>query len=269
MSVDRSVVFAVALIVATLNGLAPRMAQSVDTFGFTGSIANMFGISAIVLFALFAMFAISTAGDERENIGLADVVVVSGVFVATLIPHFIFSSVALFGGALYLWATSRKGSRSSRISTVALALSCTVLWSLVLIRIFGLEVMKLDTLFMATVFGLEQVGNTFRSADGGTRYVVGGSCSSIANISLAVILTATLSQLLEVKVNKTIILAGLAAIGAVVFINSVRLASLGYYPQNFEYLHVGGGRILFGWATMIAVLIIISLGIIRASQTRT
>jgi hypothetical protein len=57
----------------------------------------------------------------------------------------------------------------------------------------------------------------------------------------------------------------MAMAGLMFGLNILRLSIMGLFPANFEFLHTGGGAIVFGWGGLIGAAFLAGYGIIDAT----
>jgi exosortase/archaeosortase family protein len=134
--------------------------------------------------------------------------------------------------------------------------------------LLGPEITRVEALIIGATTGLPTAGNVFRSYDGSTIFVVAGSCSSLANISIALLLLVVLAQLLDIPLSRRLVPVALAAVAATLLANSGRLAALGLWPQHYHYLHEGGGRQLAAWASLLLTSGTIGIGLYRVARAQ-
>lgn len=70
----------------------------------------------------------------------------------------------------------------------------------------------------------------------------------------------TLMQLLGLPITWRLALVGVLAMAGTAAVNVVRLVAIALYPQDFDYLHTGGGALIFGWAALLVAATIVWSG---------
>jgi len=55
-------------------------------------------------------------------------------------------------------------------------------------------------------------------------------------------------------------------VGWMFLLNIVRLASIGLFREDFDYLHAGYGAAMFGFGGLIGAAFIVGLGVVRAAD---
>lgn len=246
--------FASFAAIATLNAFANRARSRTSDLEPLEIALGLFGINAIVWFGLFALFALALRSGPQEPIVPGDryVLSISACLMLVPIPQLAGFALVLIGGWL-IW-TAGGQTPAHRVGVVAIALSGPALWGPLLLLGAGPDWMAFDTAIMGAVTGLTFQDNLYLSADRSVRFMVGTGCVSLANISLAILATVALSQLLEKKMDRRVALVCLISVVAVVGVNIARLASYAYFPQHFAYLHDGGGSDLFALAFTVAAV---------------
>jgi len=266
-SPSRGEIFALLFTVAILNGVALRIFSSFAD-GAGRAFASLFGVNAALWFAVGAIWWIARAGEDGEAPRRTDAYVAAGLLAAALCPVMIVASGALFGAALYLIATTAPATPLRKIGLIALAATGPLLWGPVFLGMFGPEIARLEALLIGAGTGLPTDGNVFRSADGATTFVVAGGCSSLANISMALLLLVTAAGLLDIPLTRRLVPTAIAAVAVTILVNTARLGALGLFPDHFDYLHAGSGRDLFAWASLILSSAVIGFGLYRAARAR-
>ncbi|HMG46911.1 MAG TPA: hypothetical protein VK614_05575 [Allosphingosinicella sp.] len=258
--------FAILLTVVILNGVALRIFSSFGD-GVGHAFVSLFGVNAAIWCALYAILRLGLAGEDGAP-RPADKYVAAGLIAAALCPVMIVAAGGLFGASLYLIGTGAPATPLRRIGLIGLAATGPLLWGPVFLAMFGPEITRLEALLIAAGTGLPTDGNVFRSADGSATFVVAGGCSALANISMTLLLLVVAAELLAVPLTRKLVPVALGAIAVTILVNTARLAALGLYPDHFDYLHAGGGRDLFAWATLILSGAVIGFGLYRAAPPR-
>ena len=245
--------------------MATRIASSFE-FGYLIAALSLLGVSGVIWLALYAILKFGFSPHARQSLAKFDHLVLGGLVVASLLPIQMASSAAVFGAAVYLLFTTTSGQPLWRVAVVALATTGPLLWGPLSLSLLGPEITRIEALIVGTVTGLPTQGNVYLAVDGHTTFIVAGGCSALANISLTLLVTAVLTQLLDIPLSRRLVPVVLTAVLATIAVNSARLAAVGYFPQHFEYLHVGFGRQLFGWAGLIAMGAVVGFGLYRAAR---
>lgn len=261
-SPKRAEFFAVAIILAALVGLSTRITASVSANGFS-SILDLFGVNAILWFALYAILTLGLEDEDREPVRKLDWWVAGAILLACMLPTQLPALGMLVLGSAYLLLTSQGCQGARGIGVIGLALTGPLLWGSLVLRVLGPELLGFDAMLGALLSGHEVSGNVISTPDGTGDVMIGPGCSAFKNVTLVFVLTATLTRLFDLRLDRR--LAGWVALAVAVtmLINGIRIASLTLYPQHFDYLHTGGGMVLFGYATLLAMALILGAAVMR------
>lgn len=260
--VDRDSIFAAALVIAIAAALTTRVGAAVAHHGLLTALTELFGISAIVWFAAFAICAITRENRARSPWHRGDAAVLAAILAAALLPLPALGAAAVFGAGAWLLWRSEPASRARRIGLVALALSAHLLWGPLILKLLGSELLAFDAAIAALFAGGGAEGNVF-GQPGSQAFAVGQNCSSLTNLSLAAVLTVTLAQLFELRLDRRLVVAALLAMLATVAVNGARLATIARRPELYDYLHSGAGMMLFGWASLLVTAAIVGTAVAR------
>ena len=251
-----------AIVLVALVGLSTRITASVSSQGLS-SIPDLFGVNAILWFALYAIVMLGLQDRGSEPVRKLDYWAAGGIVLACALPTQLPALGALLVVSAYLLFTSN-GCRGARgIGVIGLALTGPLLWGSLVLRVLGPELLGFDAALGALLSGHEVSGNVISTPDGSGDVMIGPGCSAFKNVTLVFVLTATLTRLFDIPVDRKLAMwMGLAVI-ITMLINGIRIASLTLYPEHFDYLHTGGGMVLFGYATLLAMAVILGSAIMR------
>jgi exosortase/archaeosortase family protein len=229
---------------------------------------SLLGVDAVLWLALFAIVKIALEDCAQAPQRRADLYVGALLLACVFVPMTAAAALALLLGALYLLRTTAPGTAPRKLALIALATTGPLLWGPACMALLGPEITRVEALIIGATTGLPTAGNVFRSYDGSTIFVVAGSCSSLANISIALLLLVVLAQLLDIPLSRRLVPVALAAVAATLLANSGRLAALGLWPQHYHYLHEGGGRQLAAWASLLLTSGTIGIGLYRVARAQ-
>jgi len=263
---DRVEWFAVFGLLDVANHLFATIRTSWHDFGPEGALVNIGGISAIILFAIYVIAAIGLKESDTDPGKPLDRLVLAGMAIAAFLPLAICASLALLASGLYLFLTSQPLTRSRQIGMMFLALTATMLWWKLPLEIMPKPFLDLDASLAGHLAGTRVSGNVIynRGTSGGV--VVFDGCSSLHNMSLAIVLWASLICVFDLRPTGARVLSGAIAVVAMAAINIIRLATMAYFPSDFEYLHTGFGGTIFSMASLIAAGSIIGYGFVLAEK---
>ncbi len=268
VSTDPIQLLVLAALLAAINGVSTTIFASFEGFGWRGALLDLSGVSAVFWFALYALISLArtpppVAAPPRR----ADARVALLVVALALWPSARAGAVGVLICALYL---ARRGEdpRGRPLAVILFALSGMLVAGPILIAFAGPALLALDARFVAALAGVPASGTTVRFAGNNGLFMIGDTCSSIHNVSLAVILWASVTQLLGFRVTPRLIALCGAAMAAMILVNGLRLAAIAHYPASFDWLHVGDGARLFGWASLCAAGLVIAGGVMMLRDER-
>jgi exosortase/archaeosortase family protein len=263
---DRTELFAFVGIIDALNGFSERLVTMLRQHDLLGALVGAGGISVV---GWFAFYAIATIAREREAdapIRPADHLVAGVMLALAFAPLAAAAGIALAIGGVWLAIGSPAGSRGRRIAALLLALTGPIVVGALFLRLFAPMALRLDAHLAALLAGARVTGNYIYPMGGGEGIYIAPGCSSLHNISLAVLLWATVVQLLRLRVTAGLIATGLLAAVGMAVVNVVRLAAIAYFPAYFHELHEGFGADLIGLASLFVAGAIVFLGVLAAAR---
>lgn len=250
---------------ASVNALADTILGSLRANGLIDAIVSLAGVSAVLWFGLFAALRVAAEpGASAWRRG--DRILLCSAGLCALFPAAWMASVGVFLLGAYLALTAQDG-RARRVALVLLALSGTLLWGKIVLLAFAPVVLAADGQVVGALVGTGAQGNLVGFVGGG-QFVIGGPCSSVHNISLALLLWSCVVALLDLAIDRRLILVGVAAMAAMYVLNLARLSAIAVFPTHFEWLHLGTGAALFGWAGLLLAGLVIGAGAYDALARR-
>lgn len=262
--------FAVMGLVAAVNAMATAVLALFGSSDLLEAFHEAGALNPVVLFALFAVWAIAferEPGAERGTIDGRDWAVLGTVALLTALPVPALGGVALTLTGAWLWGRGSPDSRERRIAIVLLALATRLLWGRFVMLALGDDVLALDAWFVGLLAGADVTRNTV-AVEGGADILIGYACSSMHNITQALLVWAAFTQLLRIPLGWASLVVALLAVAANVLVNGVRLAMIVGDPARFEYWHSGAGGAVFAWAAMIAAGLVVGAGCHAIARTR-
>jgi exosortase/archaeosortase family protein len=263
-SLGRSKVFACAGVLAALNAHADQIIAWLRYSPISVWVSNLCGISAVVWLAMAAAIKIGFEG-EGDEIRRLDILVLAATVALSLVPLSGAPQAGLLLCAIYLFATSSVATASRRISIVLLSLTGTLIWGRLLLHSFAGPILALDSQLVAWLIGSPVNGNVVAFAGRKSEFVIGTGCSSVHNISLAIVLWVTAAALFKITIDRHYVLTGLVMIGVMFALNIARLMVIGFFPDHFDFLHEGGGAAIFAWAGLLSIALLVARGVIGAA----
>jgi hypothetical protein len=116
--------------------------------------------------------------------------------------------------------------------------------------------------------GTPRMGNAIRLADGSGYLWIGPGCSSLANMSLAILCWVTVSKGVGRSGSLWDVRWVALACAAVVAINVTRISLIGFYPAYFDLLHGPVGATVASWLTLGTTVAICLLAVRRDLPAR-
>jgi hypothetical protein len=252
-------------VLAALNAQAAQILGTLQYNSTVDSVMGLAGISAVVWTAMFAALRIGM--DERDGrLRGADAAVLAGVIALSFVPVSVSAKLGLLLCGIYLFVSSAPSSSSRRVAMILLALTGPLIWGRLLLEMFAVPILALDARLVGLVTGMEVAGNTVRLAGQHGRMLIGDACSSVHNISLALVLWTTAAVAFRLHIDRRYLATGALMMAWMFLLNIARLATIGLRPQDYIYLHNGTGAALFGWAGLLGVAAIAGVGVIRAAD---
>jgi len=165
----------------------------------------------------------------------------------------------------YLLATAGRSDAERRSAVILLALTGPLIWGRLILHLFEVPILSLDAHIVGTVIGSPTAGNVVRFAGDNGRFVIAEPCSSVHNMSLAIVLWTTAAMLFRIRIDGRYMLVGAAMVALMYGLNLVRLSTIGLFPGYFDILHVGWGAVTFGYAGLVGAAIVAGFGVIDAA----
>jgi hypothetical protein len=241
--------FAGLFVLACASGLTPHIIESVR-IGWEYALINTFGISAIIWIACIAGVSL-VLRDRTTRIGLLDLVLGAGVVFLVILPAGPLSWIAVTGLSLYLLVSADMDT-SRRGALILLATTVPMLWGRVLFHSFSNLILGVDASLVGWLLGTHRTGNLVEFADGSAHLVILSGCSSLANVSLAVLCWVTLSQLVCHREAIYDFFWCFLACALVVAANVTRITIFGLSQWHYATFHSP-------WADAVANVIILGL----------
>jgi hypothetical protein len=235
MRLSRREFFASLFIILCTNGLAGKAITTANLRGWTRAAFDTFDISAIVVFSCIAgiWLLLQSATDKIRS---ADVAVGAVVLLLTLLPVAAMAWLAVTALGFYLVFTGADDS-ARRGAIILVATTVPMLWSRMLFHFLAKPILEVDASLVAWVLGTHRTGNMVEFADHSGTLVIFEGCSSLANLSLALLCWVTLSQFLRHRSRLTDVFWCLLGCSSVVAINVLRISLMGLSTSHYEAVH--------------------------------
>lgn len=242
--------------------MVPTIVDGIKRDGIFFSLINTFEISAIVWGAIFIGIHYALQG-AATRIPLAERFALVGIAIACFIPlgpgrWVILSALSI----LMIWREPALDPLS-RASWIFLAVSVPMFWSKRLFNVFAEFFLSLDAMFVSSITQTARVSNLVAMPKGSGFLEIAPRCSSMANVSLAILCWVIFTQTAKLRWQPRNLLWCAAACGSVVMINVTRISLIGFFPDKYELLHGAVGSTVASWLTVAAVMTICYYGVGR------
>lgn len=259
-AVRRGEFFAGLFILGFCNGIFAAIAWQIDKGTIENAILDTFGISVLVWVACFIAVSLLLR-QPQEPVTRNDLILGAAVIAGVLVPSAKLSWIALTGLGLYGLRCFEAGAPARRAAFVILAVTVPMFWSRLVFATLSDWILQADAILVGLIVGTERVGNTVGFAGNPGYYlVIEPACSSLADVSLAVLGWALFTQALARRPSLKDVWWCLAACAAVIVINVTRIALIGLHREHFELLH---GSVGAGVASFLALAAIVGINLIR------
>lgn len=174
--------------------------------------------------------------------------------------------VGLTATGLYLAATTTTGAPARRAGLILAALCVPMFWSKIVMSTMSDMILRFDAALAGFLLNTERTGNAVAFADGWGHFWIAPECSSLANISIAILCWVVLGQGVTDRRPPGFGYCA-AAIVAVVTLNVARIALTGISHAHYGLLHGTAGDFVFDFLSVGAMAAIMALGWRRSAGT--
>ena len=195
-AVRRGEFFAGLFILGFSNGIFERIASAIENGTIANAILGTFGISVLIWVACFIAVSLLLR-QPPEPVTRNDLILGVAVTVAALVPSAKASWIALTGLGLYGLRCFEPGAPARRAAFVILAVTVPMFWSRLAFAMLSDLILQADAILVSLIVGTERVGNTIGFADHSGYLFILPACSSLADVSLAVLGWAPFTQALR------------------------------------------------------------------------
>jgi hypothetical protein len=227
--------FAGLFTLGCVSGFASRIIQSVSRLGWADALFNTFEISVIVWLSCAAGISLILR-DRTIGVRPSELAIAAGFVVLVLLPIGALSWVAVTALSLYIILSDNVAS-SRRGALILLAATVPMLWSRLLFQFFAKLILQVDASLVGRILGTERTGDIVGFADGSGVLVILPGCSSLANVSLAILCWVTVSQLVSHKQSAYDLLWCVMACISVVAVNVSRISLEGLSQWHYATFH--------------------------------
>ena len=257
-AVPRNDLFALLYIVGCANGLLGRVIQSFQFSDWEGALAGA-DINVIMLLACFAGISL-VAERGMEHTRPRDLAVALVFVILVSLPIFPLSWVGVTGLSLYILLFANGSPNRVRGALILLAMTAPMLWSRLLFQVFAKPILDIDASLISLLLGTERTGNMVGFLDGSGYMIVLPACSSLANMSLALLCWVTITQWVGHRwTARDVFWAGLAC-ASVIAVNVTRISLMGLSKQHYELIHSSWGDMITNSIMLAAMVAVTVLG---------
>jgi hypothetical protein len=260
LTVSRSHLMAALLILASINGLAPRAINSVILTGWDNAFFITFDVSVIVWGAWTSACYLAVVANDANPVRRLDIVVTCIILAIVALPV---AQLSWFGLSLlsaYVFGTWPKGSLQRRSATIFFAVCVPMLWGPILLALAAEPLLKIDAFLVGTLVGTKQSGNIVTFVDGIHSMQIWPQCSSFHNISQAALAWVALSQTLGRDLRLRDVFWGGLAVTLAAAVNLGRLSLMAVSPQYFDTVHGPLGAQIAGGLTISLIAFVCIIG---------
>ena len=258
----RGELFAGLYILGCANGLAAKMILSVHRLGWMDAAVGTFDVSVIVVVACFAGISLVLA-DKTGGIHLADLAVAMVLLLMIALPIGAMSWLAVTMLSLYVLLFAQATEPQRRGAVILLAATVPMLWSRLVFDLFANFILSVDASLVGWMLGTRRSGNMVEFADHSGTLVIFPSCSSLANISLALLCWVTISATVRHEWRAQDIFWCLLACSSVVAVNVIRISLMGLSSANYHMLHTPLADIVLNLIILVLIVAISVRGVGR------
>jgi exosortase/archaeosortase family protein len=259
-SIGRNELFAGLCVIGFANGVVTRIIEGFGSRNWLEFLFNTFDISIVLWAALIAGVALLSRA-PKVPANRFDILAAGLASAAFLVPVAPLSWIALTGLAFYLVLTSPAQSPVRRAGWILAAMTIPMFWSRIVFALFSETILEFDATLVGWIVGTERTGNAIEFIDGSGYLWIAPSCSSLANVSVAILCSVLFAQWYQSERSSRQMTWAMLACLAVIAINVIRLSLLGMYSQYFDILHGPVGTTVANWLTLAAIIGICALGI--------
>jgi exosortase/archaeosortase family protein len=268
----RGELFAGLFILGCVNGLAGRIIQSIDQVGLANAVLDTFNISVIVFVACFAGISLVSGeqvGEQVDEIQSADIAVSALLLILMILPISAMSWLAVTALGIYILVFTEVSESRRRGAIILLATTVPMFWSRLLFHLYGHFILSVDASLVGLMLGTHRFGNMVEFADhSGTLLILPG-CSSLANMSLAILCWVTVSQTIRHRRRSQDVFWCLLACASVVAVNVTRISLMGLSPSHYQAIHSPAGDTIANSIVLSLTVAISILGVRREAFSRT
>jgi hypothetical protein len=249
--------YAGLFILACTNGIGARVIEAVNRLGWRDALNGTFGISVIVWVACFVGLRFLLRG-KADVIHPSDVAVGAGLLPLVILPVGALSWLAMTALSLYTLFFTNVSLALRKGAIILLATTMPMLWSRLLFDLFANLILQTDAALVAWLLDTDRRGTIVDFADKSGSLAILPGCSSLTNVSLAILCWVTISQYVGHRWSPYDIFWCLLGCMSVVVMNVARLSLMGLNLPHYEAIHGHWGD-TFANVIILGLMVSISL----------
>lgn len=179
-----------------------------------------------------------------------------------MLPLSALSWIGITGLCLYILVTTHQ-PLTRQGAAILLAATVPMLWSRLVFDFFANPILNGDAALVSWISGTARRGNMVTFADNSGSLVILAPCSSLANVSLAILCWVTVSELVAHKKLATDIIWCVLACLCVVAINVCRMSIMGRSEAYYYTFHSGFANAITSWIITVVTVFVCLWGVRR------
>lgn len=258
---SRGGLFGWLLLAAAANGLAVPVIAAVHERGWAAAIGDAFDVSAVVWIAAAAGLLLYRGQLDPAAPSRRDFAVAGLLLPLLLAPLGQAAWLAATLACLYLLAQGMPAGPRRRGVVILLATTVPMLWSPTVFQLFSAPLLRADAWLVSQLVGTPRLGNMVGFVHGGGYLVVFPACSSLANMSIAMLCWVAVGQLVGHAWTRHDIGWALLICAVMVAANVGRMSVMALSAGHYLAMHGPGGDAFVNVATTAAVVVLSLAGV--------
>lgn len=258
--IDRRGFFLGLAFLAAANGLCGAVVAAINRSGWWDALFNTFDVSAIVWFSCAAGVALLAADAPPQRLTKLEIGVGLGCLLLIFLPIGPTSWLALTVLCGFLLLRPGLSAAQRRGALILLATTLTMLWSRLFFQAFASSILTADAALVGWLVGTPRIGNMIQFVNGPGYLVIFPACSSLANMSLAVLCWVALAQLVDHRWSRVDLAWCALACVVVIAINVTRMSLMAISLDTYEAIHGNAGELISNFLFLGAVVGVCLIG---------
>jgi len=261
---ERTLLFLSLTVLGAVNAVIRPISRALGEQSSDVPFQTTLGVNPVIWVALL-LTLVNLAGGSGQRLERRDLLLAAVVMGGLIIPSATASWLVLALFAAWMWCDTSlsRVQRSGAAILFAVSLREPVLSTLT--HLLNTQILGLDAMLAAAALapfeqGIYSRGNLVLGSDG-VRLVVLTSCSSLANLSFAMIFWYAVSQTLQLRMTRPAWWAGVAIALSVIALNIARLAIMSSSGEWYETAHGASGKAIFSVAMLVVVMGLTTWGV--------